>query len=320
MIGDRSESPLTSMGLGLAFGLSMVLVDRLLKGFTLRAFSSATFGLLLGFIFASLLRASDVLKFLANDTQWIISLFLYTTFGFLGMMLAIRSNRDEFSLIIPYVRFARQSLQDAPLLIDTNIIIDGRIIDLCNSGFLSGNLIVPRFVLNELQHLADSHDPIRRERGRKGLDNLNRIQESKNLNMSIQESESPETEEVDAMLINLGRMLQARILSNDSNLCKVARLRGVTALNLNELALAMRPVITAGDELELHLVKEGRDSHQAIGYLSDGTMIVVNNSRTLIGQTVQIVVAGTLATSAGRLIFADIKNAPPRDFPRSSSL
>ena len=158
--------------IGVVFGLAIVLVDRLLKGFSLRAFSSATFGLLLGLLFANLLIASDILRYQTDSVQWAARLVVYSAFGYLGMMLAMRSKRDEFSLIIPYVRFAREATQREPIVVDTNIIIDGRIADLCASGFLSRVLIVPRFVLGELQTLADSRDPLKRESGRRGLEIL----------------------------------------------------------------------------------------------------------------------------------------------------
>ena len=161
---------------GVAFGLLVVLADRLLKGVSLRAFSSATFGLLLGLLFANLLIASEILHYQSETTQWAMRLVVYCTFGYLGMMLAMRSNRDEFSLIIPYVRFSRETTQHEPLVVDTNVIIDGRIADLCGTGFLSRSLIVPRFVLGELQTLADSRDPLKRERGRRGLEILNQLQ------------------------------------------------------------------------------------------------------------------------------------------------
>ena len=163
---------------GAVIGLLVVLIDRLLKGFSLRAFSSATFGLLLGLLFANLLLASDILRYQSDITQWTIRLIVYCTFAYLGMMLAMRSNRDEFSLIIPYVRFARETTQREPIVLVTNVIIDGRIADLCATGFLSRSLIVPRFILGELQTLADSRDPTKRERGRRGLDILNQLQRS----------------------------------------------------------------------------------------------------------------------------------------------
>src|SRR5919109_3666969 len=153
---------------GLVLGLCVVLMDRLLKGISLRAFSSATCGLLLGLIFATLLNASQILRFQSETTQWWIRLVVYVVFAYFGMMLAMRSNRDEFSLIIPYVRFTRETLEHEPLIVDTSAIIDGRIAELCAIGFLSRALIVPRFVLTELQTLADSREPIKRERGRRG--------------------------------------------------------------------------------------------------------------------------------------------------------
>lgn len=294
---------------GTAFGLVVVLADRLLKGISLRTFSSATFGLLLGLFFSRLLIASDVLRNTSEDLRWMLGLIVYATFGYLGMMLAIRSNRDEFSLIIPYVRFRESSVQDAPLIVDTNVIIDGRISPVCSTGFLSGSLVVPRFVLDELQRLADSADPIKRDRGRRGLDSLNQMQKSSSFAVTIHDSVDDSGATVDTRLVQLAKMLQARLLTNDSNLCKIARLQGVNVLNLNELGSALRPLVSTGDELEITLVKEGRDAHQAVGYLADGTMIVVNHGRSMIGRNVHVVIAGTLQTTAGRLFFAELKNA-----------
>lgn len=294
--------------IGIIFGLLVVLADRLLKGFSLRAFSSATFGLLLGLFFANLLMASEILRYQTETTQWAARLIVYCTFGYLGMMLAIRSNRDEFSLIIPYVRFARETTEHEPLIVDTNIIIDGRIADLCATGFLSRALIVPRFILGELQTLADSRDPLKRERGRRGLEILHQLQISKEIDLTIHDSTDDGELETDARLVRTAKLLQARLLTNDTALCQVARLQHVPALNLADLARALRPVVSAGDELELHLVKEGRDAHQAVGYLPDGTMIVVNHARSQLGKTAAVVVSTALQTAAGRLIFAELKS------------
>jgi uncharacterized protein YacL len=299
--------------IGAVFALIIVLADRVLKGFSLRAFSSATFGLLLGLLFANLLVASDVLRYQSDTVQWAARLVVYGTFGYLGMMLAMRSNRDEFSLIIPYVRFARETTQREPLVVDTNVIIDGRIAELCATGFLSRALIVPRFVLGELQTLADSRDPIKRERGRRGLDILNQLQKSRELDLTIHETTGDADLSIDARLVRTAKLLQARLLTNDQALCQVARLQQVPALNLADLARALRPSATAGDELELNLVKEGRESHQAVGYLPDGTMIVVNHARAYLGKVATVVVSSALQTGAGRLIFAEIKQSalPP---------
>ena len=307
MIGDEMlGSAGIGAGAGAAFGLCIVLTDRLLKGISLRIFSSATFGLLVGLIFSQLLLSSRVLAGVQPQTQWIIGLIVYSTFGYLGTMLAIRSNRDEFSLIIPYVRFRQATVQDAPLLIDSNIIIDGRIGALCAAGFLSSSLVVPRFVLDELQRLADSHDPQKRERGRGALDRLQQMQRDSSLSVTILETENDAQTPVDTRLTQTAKLLDARLLTNDSNLCAIARLQNVSVLNLHDLARALRPQLAAGDEVELSLVKEGRDAHQAIGYLGDGTMIVVNHARPHIGRTMRVVVASVLQTSAGRLFFAEL--------------
>src|SRR5436305_5354925 len=295
--------------LGIVLGLVVVLIDRLLKGVSLRLFSSATFGLLLGLIFANLLLASQVLRYQSETTQWAVGLVVYCTFGYLGTMLAVRSNRDEFSLIIPYIRFARETTQHEPLLVDTNVIVDGRIADLCATGFLSRSLIVPRFVLDELQILADSRDGIKRERGRRGLEILNQLQRSREIELTIHDSGQDDVGnlQVDARLVRAANLLQARLLTTDQPLCQVARLQQVPVLNLNDLSRALRPAVVAGDEMELHLLKEGRDPHQAVGYLSDGTMIVVNQARSQIGRVATVVVSSALQTAGGRLIFAELK-------------
>jgi len=294
--------------IGLLLGLVVVLIDRLLKGFSLRAFSSATFGLLLGWVFAKLLSASQILIYLPPTTQWAIGLVVYCTLGYLGMMLAMRSNRDEFSLIIPYVRFARETTQHEPLVLDTNVIIDGRIAELCATGFLSRSLIVPRVVLGELQALADSRDPTKRERGRRGLEILNDLQRSRDVELTIHESSDDVDLGVDARLVRTAKVLQASLLTNDQALCQVARLQQVPALNLSDLSRALRPVFVVGDEIELALLKEGREQHQAVGYLPDGTMIVVNHARPHLGKTATVIVSSALQTTAGRLIFAELKD------------
>ncbi len=199
MIGANISSALIGnlwpgLVLGLVLGLVVVLIDRLLKGVSLRLFSSATFGLLLGLIFANLLMASQVLRYQSETMQWSVRLIVYAVFGYLGMMLAMRSSRDEFSLIIPYVRFARETTQHEPLVVDTNVIIDGRIADLCAAGFLSRSLIVPRFILDELQLLADSREPTKRERGRRGLEILNQLQGSREVELTVHDSTSEDVD------------------------------------------------------------------------------------------------------------------------------
>jgi uncharacterized protein YacL len=314
VIGANISSAVTEnlwpgLVLGLLLGLVVVLIDRLLKGVSLRLFSSATFGLLLGLIFANLLMASQVLRYQSETMQWGVRLIVYAVFGYLGMMLAIRSSRDEFSLIIPYVRFARETTQHEPLVVDTNVIIDGRIADLCATGFLSSTLIVPRFILDELQTLADSRDPTKRERGRRGLEILNQLQRSREVELTVHETTAEDVDlGIDARLVRIAKVLKACLLTNDHALTQVARLQRVGVLNLSDLTRALKPSVVAGDEIDLHLVKEGREAHQAVGYLPDGTMIVVNHARAHVGKTRTVVVASALQTAAGRLIFAELKN------------
>jgi uncharacterized protein YacL len=310
MIGDDILGSAVAGGMtGASVSLIVVLMDRLLKGISLRAFSSATLGLLVGVLFSKLLLSSKVLALATPPTQWVVGLLVYAVFSYVGMMLAIRSNRDEFSLIIPYVRFRQATVQDAPLLIDSNIIIDGRLPELCATGFLSGSLVVPRFILDELQALADSADSQKRERGRLALQRLQRMQLDPNLSVTIHEGDNDPQTPVDTKLIQIAKLLDARLLTNDSSVCAIARLQNVTVLNLNDLTRALKPQLSAGDEVEISLIKEGRDSHQAVGYLSDGTMIVVNHARAHIGKTMPVVVASALQTSAGRLFFADLRAA-----------
>lgn len=312
---ETQENAVPGILTGIVFGLLVVLMDRLLKGFSLRAFSSATFGLILGLLFANLLMASQILRFQSDTVQWATRLIVYSGFAYLGMMLAMRSSRDEFSLIIPYVRFARETTQHEPVVVDTNVIIDGRIAELCAAGFLSRSLIVPRFVLAELQALADSRDPIKRERGRRGLEILNQLLASKEVELTVHDTGDEDGDDLttDARLVRTTKLLQARLLTNDTALCQVARLQQVQTLNLAELARAVRPTVMAGEELELNLIKEGREGHQAVGYLSDGTMIVVNHARPHLGKAVRVIVSSSLQTGAGRLIFAELKDGGRAD-------
>ena len=310
MIGSESlGSDLVGAMIGAVFGLGVVLADRLLHGITLRVFSSATFGLLVGFVFAQLLLASRVLAGASPQVQWIVGLIAYSTFGYLGMMLAIRSNRDEFSLIIPYVRFRQATVQDAPILVDARIILDGRLADLCASGFLSGSIVVPRFVLDEIQALADGPEAAARDRGRAALGRLQQLQRNPALSVTIHDSDGDPKSPADTRLTKLATLLDARLLTTDPNLCAIGRLQNVATLNLLELARALRPALGIGDEAELPLIKEGRDAHQAVGYLPDGTMIVVNHARPHLGKTMRVTIASALQTSAGRLFFAELKQA-----------
>ncbi len=307
--GQTEVSILTASALGLLFGGLVIGLDMLLRNMTIRSFSAGTFGLMIGIFCAWLITTIPWAENPGGRGGW-IQLGIYLALGYLGTALALRSNRQEFSLIIPYVRFRNEGIIQQPLLVDTNIIIDGRLPGICATGFIGGTLIVPRFVLDELHVLSDSLDTIKRDRGRRGLECLEELKRLGGLEISVHDDYQPNEKLVDTKLVQLAKSLDAKLLTNDANLGRVAQLQGLAVLNLNQLAQAMRVIINAGDELELVLVKEGKDEHQAVGYLADGTMIVVNHAKNRIGQTAIVTVSSALQTSAGRLIFAELKNSP----------
>jgi uncharacterized protein YacL len=311
MISQLHEAYISHWGWGLlaGFGLGglLIAVDELLKGFSLRAFSAATFGLLLGSVIAWLVDTSQLFKYSADDVHWLIRIGLFLGFGYIGMVLAMRSNKEDFSLIIPYVRFASQNKPENPLVLDTSAIIDGRVAELIESNFLEGLIVVPRFVLRELQNIADSPDPIRRARGRHGLDVLNRIQRNTRMEVKVHEGEFPDEPQVDAKLVRLTKLLGGRLFTTDYNLGKIAEIQAVPYINIAELATRMKPAILPGEILSLRLVREGREKGQGIGYLSDGTMVVVNNGHSLVGQQARVEVTSLVQTGAGVIVFAEVK-------------
>jgi len=294
--------------IGFGFGWLMIAIDEMLKGFSLRAFSATTFGLLLGTLVALLVDGSGLFNYVKDpDTRWQIRLALFLSFGYIGVVLAMRSNKEDFSLIIPYVRFAPQNKPDNLLLFDTSVIIDGRIADLVEAKFIEGLIVVPRFVLKELQQIADSSDPLKRARGRRGLEMLNRIQRNTRNEVRIHDGDFPEEKEVDSKLIRLARNLNAKLFTNDYNLGKIAELQKVNFVNLHELAKSMRTLLLPGEVITLRVAREGKDKGQGIGYLPDGTMVVINNGLQAVGQQVEALVQSSLQTGAGVIVFAEYK-------------
>jgi uncharacterized protein YacL len=302
-----------SGGWGMLMGFGMgglcIAIDEMLKGFSLRAFSAATFGLFLGTVVAAMIDHSALFSDADEPQRRVIRLALFLSFSYIGMVLAMRSNKEDFSLIIPYVRFAPKNKPENLLLLDTSVIIDGRIADLIEAGFIEGLLVVPRFVLKELQQIADSNDPVIRARGRRGLEMLTRLQQNKRNEVKIHDADFPEETEVDAKLVRLSKVLGAKLYTNDYNLGKVAELQSVSYVNLNELANALKPVILPGEVFTLRVVREGKDRGQGVGYLNDGTMVVINNAQSLIGQQVTVKVISLLQTGAGVIIFADLTSS-----------
>ncbi len=278
---------------------------------SVRGFSAAVFGLLFGLIMAKLVSDAVALIPLTEQSIAVIRVVLTWAFCYLGMALALRG-RDEFNVIIPYVRLSRHDRGEEASLIDTSAIIDGRLVDLCKTGFVEGRLIIPRFILRELQAVADSADPIKRGRGRRGLDVLNQLRQLSTVDVRVHEEDFPGIAEADAKLVKLSQLLGTRIITNDYNLNKVAEFQNIRVLNVNELAQALRPVVLPGEALEIKPIKEGKEQHQAVGYLDDGTMVVVENGRSLIGQTIRGLVTSVLQTAAGRMVFVRPENLPSK--------
>jgi uncharacterized protein YacL len=225
---------------------------------------------------------------------------------YIGISLVLQT-KDDFRFVIPYVEFAKEMRGSRPILLDTSIIVDGRILDIIHTQAMQGTLIVPRFVLNELQQIADSADKLKRARGRRGLDMLQKLQENNIVEVVIDDTEAEGTG-VDQKLISLALTNRGRVMTNDYNLNKVATLRGVDVINLNDLAKALRPVVLPGEHLHVRLVKEGEGPTQGVGYLDDGTMVVVEYGKSHMGQEVDLIVTSTLQTSAGRMIFGKFAN------------
>lgn len=240
--------------------------------------------------------------------------------GYIGMSLAVKKKDDLWAFVASFPRLAKDKEKDkekgsprpaeaapSPKVLDTSVIIDGRIADIVKSGFLEGTLIIPNFVLEELRHIADSSDILKRNRGRRGLDILNRIQKELGAKVVISDRDYDDISEVDSKLLRLARDLKAKVLTNDYNLNKVAELQGVPVLNINELANAVKPVVLPGEEMLVHVIKDGKEAGQGVAYLNDGTMIVVDGGRRHIGETIGVLVTSVLQTAAGRMIFAKPK-------------
>ena len=263
-------------------------------------------GLLLGLLISAILLPLVTGGAQKNPVGTAVGGVVIVYLCIMGMM----SMKEEIKYYFPGL--ARTGEADRafqqPKILDTNVIIDGRVADVCRTGFIEGTIYVPSFVLEELQHIADSPDPLRRARGRRGLDILNQMR--KELDLSVRQSDPVDpanSEEVDVRLVKLAKELDAGIVTNDFNLNKVAELQGVAVLNINELANALKPVVLPGEEMEVSIIKEGKETSQGIAYLDDGTMVVVEGARRHIGETLDVVVASVLQTVAGKMIFANLK-------------
>lgn len=305
LAGDAASSRVWAVVGGFFIGVLVVLVDVLLKGFSLRGLSAVTFGIAVGLLLAFMIGKSPLVEMGTMDpgSVYMVRVALFVICPYLAAVIALRG-KDEFNLVIPYVRFVPHEVDVPLVVIDTSVLIDGRVARVCESGFLTSAIVIPRFVLNELRAIADSGDPHKQARGRRGLDVLNDLRKIKNLDIRIIESDVGKREEVDAKLVFLAQSMRAKLMTTDYNLAKMAEFHGVTWLNLNSLAKSLRPELMLGERLEVELVKPGKEEGQAIGFIEDGSMVVVNNGRGSIGRRVQAEIVSILPTAGGKMIFA----------------
>jgi len=300
-----------NLALGIIVGVVVVIAERRLRDVpiwtVLGAIIGGTAGLLVARVLDTALFWMDVIR--QDRGVWsrtpgaaFVNTAVVLAFMYLGVALGIRYGEWLHPSRIAGL-FRASGPQRRYKILDTSVIIDGRIADVCETGFLDGTLVVPQFVLKELQLVADSADSLKRNRGRRGLDILQKVQKMSGVEVIVSDVDFPEVREVDLKLIELARSLQGKIVTNDFNLNKVAQLRGVEVLNINELANALKPVVLPGEFMKVFILKEGKEYNQGVAYLDDGTMVVVDNARKLIGKTIDVVVTSVLQTTAGKMIF-----------------
>lgn len=304
-LGSITNAAAQGAWFGALAGLVLILLELSLRRVSVRGLSSMVFGLLLGMVMAKLIADIMSLLPLGESMQSIMRAVLTIIFSYLGAVMALRG-KDEFSIIIPYVRFRRQDISEHVIILDTSAIIDGRIWDIYKTNVFAGRLVVPRFVLQELQSLSDSSDELKRQRGRRGVEILRNMQKDAALDIHIHEDDMAELKEVDTKLVRLAKIMEARIFTTDYNLSRIAAIQGVATLNINDLLQAVKPSIFTGEEMEVRLVKEGKEHDQGIAYTEDGTMIVVAGGRSLVGKKVRVLVTSILPTQGGRMIFAKV--------------
>lgn len=301
------------IGGGLLTAALGLLLENAIRRFPLGVVIGATAGLLSGIVAAGVVGFTTESLFPdLTITRLPIQIFLLLILGYLGMTIGMKTGRE-----LPTRGGAGlvrgSSSETNKKILDTSVIIEGRIADLCETGFLEGTFIIPQFILQELQHIADSSDSMKRARGRRGLDILHRIQKMVDIDVRIVENDYPHIRNVDAKLVALGKEMDAKIITNDLNLNKVAELQGVRVLNINELSNALKPVVLPGEVLRVFILKEGKETGQGVAYLDDGTMIIVDSAKRLIGKNVDVVVTSVLQTTAGRMIFTRLREGSEKD-------
>ena len=304
----RWENPYLLAGLGIGVAAGALLMEWILRQVRVKVLISALVGLVIGLLLARFLldALTILLDPLSRPVRVIVSLFFMVAVGYVAAAVTVEKGRGL--RVLDLVRAVKeQPGAERNKILDTSVIIDGRIADICETGFIEGTLIIPEFVLRELQHIADSSDPIKRNRGRRGLDILQKIQKNPDVQVWIHDMDFPDIREVDGKLVAMAKALTAKVVTNDFNLNKVAELHGVPVLNINELTNALRPVVLPGEEIRVYVLKEGKEYNQGVAYLDDGTMVVIDNGRRYIGHTIDVCVTSVLQTTAGRMIFSRLK-------------
>ncbi|MFW6268988.1 MAG: PIN/TRAM domain-containing protein [Bacillota bacterium] len=285
--------------------------ERNLKNMKWEKILITIFGLIIGLIFGALLNfAFSIRKIPRLGVP--IQILINVVFTYMGFSVAIHNEKDLSDFIFNNNKKGLLDFGDLDELVsnkilDTSVIIDGRILDICKTGFIDGSLVIPEFILEELRHIADSSDVLKRNRGRRGLDILKKMQSENSIKVEIINQDFEEIPEVDSKLVKLAKIMDAEVITNDYNLNKVAELQGVKVLNINELANAVKPVVLPGEEMEVKIIKEGKEDEQGVGYLDDGTMIVVDDGIKYMGEKISVLVTSILQTAAGRMIFAKPK-------------
>jgi uncharacterized protein YacL len=305
-IGVERGHPFTILLVGILISFAIIVAEWFVSRGPIALISSVVFGALLGMLFAALAVSVLGLAIEQETMEKIrqdVTGALIVVFSYLGIAFIYQS-RDKFNLIVPYIEFRREEKGTRPIVIDTSVIIDGRIAEILRTGILDTPMLVPQFVLNELHQLADSADKLKRERGRLGLEVLNDMRNDAKVDVRIQDMATDQDQPVDEQLVRIAKVLNARLLTTDWNLNRRASLEGVSVVNLNELANALKPVALPDEQLTVKLIKRGEQPGQGVGYLPDGTMVIVEEADDLLGQEVAVVVRNTITRETGRMIFA----------------
>jgi uncharacterized protein YacL len=310
IIGIKYNYGIYGVLTGSFLGLIAIATEIIFKKIDFGAIIGGLLGISCGLLFAYLLILP--LRPILGEDIGVISFWVMAVFGYGGLLLGLSKGKG-ISIAGIFRLFRGEGIEENLKILDTSVIIDGRIADVCETGFLEGVFILPQFILQELQHIADAADPMKRARGRRGLDILHKIQKMSRITVRIVDEDFPKIKEVDAKLVALAKLLNAKVITNDFNLNKVAELQGVSVLNINELASSLKPVVLPGETMKVFILKEGKEYNQGVAYLDDGTMVVVENARRLIGKNADVTVTSVLQTTAGRMIFSKPKEEYERE-------